>query len=335
MRLTLSQALPSVAAIIGQNQNSVRVLDYLNRGQEELLAKGRWVGTRLRYRVCVTGDSITWPREVETIEAMTASGYTIQLHNQWYEFQEFTPYGDGTNFNNFYQYPRGIMVDKGDAISFDDLCGAGNPKRLKVYATSQEDVDSRILLQFYDCAGNYVRSNDPVEGWLDGEFVGINATTPQQTINVVGNWVGVQKPITNGFIRIHELDTVTGLERVLAVYQPDEINPTYRRSKVPNVLLNSQNKNGSATVDVIGSARFIPALKPRDYLIIQSVSAIAQMALSIYRRENNQDQMAMAAEAMAVKILDEQLEKWIGTGAQTIVNFQMASGAGNFQSNFV
>lgn len=343
-RLTLSQVLPAVADALAQNQSSQRALNLLNAAQEELLNKARWVGTRIKFRVWTTGPFITWPREIEVLEGIKVCGRPLQLHNQWYEFLEFGAddrhgYSGGEWLGGGYwrgNQGGGIAVDQGEVISFDDVCPNGNPKKLKVYAQATEDVNARILLQFYDDDGNYVRSNDPTEGWVDGEFVSINATTPATTINTVSNWVGVQKPITNGVVRITELDTVTNLERLLAVYQPSETNPSYRRSKLPNLVwADRANQPRPVSVFVIGKQRFIPALSPRDYLVISMKSAIVEMAVSIYNRNNKQPQQAQFFENKAVQLLDEQLASWIGDSTITVPQFNLATGAGAGPMNYI
>lgn len=335
MRLTLSQVLPDVAEVLNQNPNSAKVLRYLNRAQEELLNQGRWVGTTVKYHICTSSGFVTWPRELATIEAMTVNGHAALVKNQWFEFIEY-----GADYRDYYyggawsfgwNRPTSTALDQGEAISFDDVCGTGNAKKLKVYAQATEDPSARILLQFYDGAGNYVRSNDTAEGWVEGEFVAINATTPQTTINAVSSWVGVQKPVTNGTIRITELDTVTGLERTLAIYEPGETNPSYRRTQITSLGC----RTSCSSVTVIGKTRFIPALKPRDYLCLQSAGAIIAKAKAVYSSDNNNFEAAQYYDARALDLLDKELGAWIGSGGTQTVGVNMAFGASLGQQNFI
>lgn len=336
-RLTLSDLLPDVSEALNLTKSGQRAIRYINQAQEELLPKGRWVGTLIRYRICSQSPVITWPRQLGTIEAMSQNGFPVDLHNQWYDFMDYGPremYRDSWWYGN----SRWSMTsgDLPESISFAEVNPAGNPKKLKVYASATEDASARILLQFYDQSGNYVRSDDATEGWVDGEFVSINATTPQTTINAVSSWVGVQKPCTNGTIRVVELDTVTNLERTLAIYEHDETSPSYRRSKIPSPLCNpswqvglNNTSNTPCVLTVIGKQRLVKATQPRDYLALQSKAAIIEMCRSIYKRENNLPQEAPIYEQKAVNLLDEQLLEWIGSGAQTVPQFDMAFGYGS------
>lgn len=350
MRLTLSQVIPDVAEALNQNQNSARVLRYINRGQEELLNKARWVGTTIKYRVCTDSGFITWPRELATIEAMSTHGVPSILKNGWYEFLEYgadfrSQYAGGQWTDGWINLKQKVGVDQGEAIAFAQIPNTGNPMKLKVYARAAEASSARILLQFYDPSGNYIRTNDGANGWVDGEYVAINATTPATTINTVGSWVGVQKPITNDVVRITALDTVTNFETLLAVYAWNETNPSYRQTNIENLcpgVCSSTQVSGSGlsnpcptSVCVVGKQRFIPAQQPTDYMMLQSISAIVAMSLSVYKRLNNQKTESVEYEQLATQILDDELASWIGYGAQQTPHFQYAYNAQQGQNNYI
>lgn len=332
--------LPEVADVINVNQSSQKALRYLNRAQEELLNQERWVGTTIKYRVCIYDGIITWPRELATIEAMKVGNTPALLKNQWFEFLEYgADYRDryfagswSEGFNLFGGGRQSVAVDQAEAISFVDVCAGGNAKKLKVYAQANEAAGARILLQFYDNTGTFIRTNDPTESWVDGEFVSLNASAPQTTINAVSSWVGVQKPLTNDVVRITELDTVTGLERPLAQYDWNEISPAYRRTRV---MQGCGDRKCPTSVTVIGKQRFTPAIKPRDYLCLQSQGAIIAQAKAIYLRDNNNLQESMALAATATDLLDKELGAWIGSGSQQTVGINMLFGAENSQQNFI
>ena len=343
MRLTLSQLIPAVAQTLNLNSSGAagsKVIDYINRAQEELLNMGRFVGTTIKYKICSASGFITWPREIQTIEAMQINGAPATLQNQWYQFldygADYRPYYSGGAWGNGFRNYRsfGTGIDEREAISFDDVCVCENAKKLKVYGTATEAAGARILLQFYDGQGNYVRTNDATEGWVDGEFVAINSTTPQTTVNAVTAWVGVQKPITNGVVRITELDTVTNLERLLAVYAPDETNPSYRRTYLPGFCWNG-GPNPARSITVLGSQRFIPALNPRDYLCLASKPAIIWKAKAVYLADNNNVQESAIYDAKAFACLNDELNKWTGGGNIQTPRFNAAKACEIGEQNFV
>lgn len=339
MRITLAQVIPGVATALNQNQSSQRVLDYINRAQEELLNKARWVGTRIHYSICTTCNFITWPRQMETIEAIAVCGRPLTLHNEWYKFQDFGPWSRGSFFpapppgTQWRNHPHGVAIDRTDAISYADIDPTGNPKKLKVYSVAKEATGARILLQFHDINGNWIRSNDAAEGWVDGEFVTLSANGTL-TKNTVGSWEGVQKDITNGTVRVTEYDMVTGLERNLALYEPSETNPTYRRTFLPGLGC-QLNSTHPLRIQAVGKQRFISALNPRDYMMLQSSSAIISMAIAKYKHDNNQIQESLIYEQKAIQILDDELGAWVGYGTLQVPQFNMAFGMSQGEKNFI
>src|SRR6188474_248827 len=85
-RLTLSSVRDAIAEAIGCCADDDRVARQLNKAQRRLMAKNKWVGTTVRYRVCVSAGCLTWPRQIETIEAFAICDCPGRLRDQWFEF---------------------------------------------------------------------------------------------------------------------------------------------------------------------------------------------------------------------------------------------------------
>ena len=85
-RLTLSSVRSAIAEAIGCCADDDRVARQLNKAQRRLMAKNKWVGTTVRYRVCVSAGCLTWPRQIETIEAFAICDCPGRLRDQWFEF---------------------------------------------------------------------------------------------------------------------------------------------------------------------------------------------------------------------------------------------------------
>ena len=69
MKLTLANIKTPISKVLGMASTDSRVVDYINEAQERLLYKGKWPHTYARYRVESEDGMITWPRQLETIEA--------------------------------------------------------------------------------------------------------------------------------------------------------------------------------------------------------------------------------------------------------------------------
>jgi hypothetical protein len=153
MILTLADIKTAVARVLSTNTNDERVAEYVSRAQERLLHKGKWVGTYGRYRVCVNDSCLTWPREIETIEAAALCNWPIDIRNGWYEFL-----GTGPGVSNDNCGCARNLIDRGNSIAFDDVRGTG--KKLAFYADSIEDLGAEVLVRYYDSNGNKYYTTD-------------------------------------------------------------------------------------------------------------------------------------------------------------------------------
>lgn len=302
--------------------DTTRICDYLNRAQERLLYEGKWVGTYARYKVCTHRRCITWPRQLETIEGLKICGAPMTLRNVWYDFLGYGCYGDVGRYRYGGNLPLGddAIHDLGNVVLHRDL--EGEDKVVRVYADVTESASAVINLQGYDENGNWVRTQ--VSGaWIDGENVAIS-TTPTNSVTV---WrapgpLAVRKPVTNGVVRLYSYDTGTTDQVDLAVYEPDETIPQYRRSRLP-CLPNSccgdddaeDDECSNVPVEVIGKLRQIPVSADEDWLIIQHVEALRLACKAIKKEENNLQAEAIPLWAQAKQLLQKQLGHYLGDGA--------------------
>jgi hypothetical protein len=310
MRSTLSDVLPVCARALGDCANNQVVIDKINEVQERLLPMGKWVGTYQHYRFCAPSGCITLPRQLETVETAAVCGGPVRIRNEWYEF-----IGNGFGLD-----PRCTrhFQDKGENwISFDDVLG--DNKKLRVYSDTVEDPNAKIFLQFWN--ENKLPVKTFVGGrWIDGEMVTIsNAQVNTVNFCMAGGWVGVQKPITNGHVFIYEYDTVNLTQRLLAMYEPDETRPNYRRYVIPFSNSTSGDTCLSEQVDVIAKLRFIPARNPDDWMIIGNRGALKVGCKALHAEDNSAFSESIVYWQLARNILDNELNQFMGDGMEPII----------------
>lgn len=319
--LTLLDVRPTLARVIGCCLGDARIAQYANEAVQRLLPRGKWRGTYARYRVFLSSGCITWPRQIETIEAFSICNWPRLIRSEWFEFL-----GEGAGLANGNSYCGDALLDRGEAIAFDDVFGTN--KKLKVYADVPEDANAQLFVQYYDQNANWVRQSPTI----NGEYIPINAVAPQLSAHFCMNfgWVGVQKPVTNGIIRVYEYDTVTLAQKPLAIYEPDETRPIYRRSLVPGLSANvssssSDDSSGCTTgnsITVLAKLRFIPVRDDTDYLLIGNLPAIKDQVQAILKRERNLFEEAMQYEASAVNELQQELKSYQGSGMTPEIRVQ-------------
>lgn len=331
-RLTLAQAKASrIPQVLGLNPESPAFVAILNEATQRLLSRGTWVGTYGRYRICTFNGCLTWPRQFETIEAVALCDVALVIRNQWFEFME---QGAGLQGGNCNCDGGWQLFDRGNVCTFDDIRGTG--KQVRVYADVAEDADAKILLLGYDDDGNWIRTF--VDGvWIDGEQVAVS-TTPVNSTKNFSSLVNVQKPVTNGSVRLYEFNTDDSTQRALAVYEPDETLPSYRRSYVGGISnLNNcgcvpntdPDSCSQKTVTVMAKLAFIPVVNDTDYLLIGNVPALKEMCRAVRFGEQDSPlamQQAQTAEARAIAEVNAELVSWLGSGTRISVQVDNAPG---------
>lgn len=291
-----------------------RIPDYVNEAQQRMMAKGKWVGTTQLYRICVGADScLVWPRQIETIEAWALCDSPGIIRNGFYEFA-----GNGPGILSESSCWFRTLIDKGRACAFDEIGENTLTKRVQVTADVPEDAGARILLQGYDENGAWIRTEDGGV-WIDGEYVAIS-TTVTRTLNFFTTLTGVQKPVTNGPVRLAEYDdTGSMVIKQLAYYESDEEVPDYRKSFIPGMANINESSDSSTctnkTVTVVAKLRHIPVVNDIDWLTIGSLGAFKLMVQAILKEERNLMGEAAAYEGKAFSLLQDELHSYEGDGA--------------------
>lgn len=326
MKSTMQDVLDSgIPRVLNLSPSDPRIYRYCNEAIARLMTRGKWVGTVGRFRFCTEDDCLTWPRQIATIEAVAVCDQPITIRNGWFEFldsgyglQESGSCSCGAN-----------LFDRGECCTFADIRGTN--KKVKVYADVTEAAGAKILIQGYDQNDNWIRTepNGVGTGWEDGEYVALNAATPQTSTKFFKAITSVQKPNTNGVIRLYELNTSDNTQRAIAIYEWDETRPVYRKSQIPGLTSNGETCN-TKTVTVQAKLAFIPVKKATDWLLIGNIPAIKDMCQSIAKRENNLISESAAWEASAINELQKELRTYSGAGVVNAVRMQPKeiSGAG-------
>ncbi len=338
MRTTLAQLRASrIPAYLGLCATDPRIVQWCNEAQQRLLTGGDWVGTYGRYVFCLDEGCITWPRQIATIDAVAVCDRPIQVRNEWFEFLDSGPWiqsGDSCNNDSnspFCNRYGGLQLyDRGEAVTFADIRGTN--KKIKVYIDNANDAGKTILIQGYDENGQWILTDD---GSTDGELVTL-AALPVTTTHFFSSITGIQKQVTKGNVRLYEYDTDEATQRAIAVYEPDETTPVYRRSIIPglsqlsnNGCCNTDEDCTTKTVTVMAKLAFIPVVKDTDYLIISNLGAMKLAMKALQMEENNQFQDAdylmngrydAAGKKVggAVQILEDELRRYLGQSVPSL-----------------
>lgn len=314
MRLTYADIKNEVGLPVSLCGTHPDLLPYVNEACQILWNEGDWPGKYIKYRVrvsnlCDKTRAIVWPRQLETIEAMNQDCQPIGIRDMWFEFIE----NSTGSLENYMR--RNISADMQECCLFEEVPTGGNEK-IKVYCDKAEIVGATILLLGYDDNNQWIRTQDINGVWQDGEYVVLNNITPSVTVNVFSKVTGVQKPLTNGYVRLYSFNTVTLIELPLAVYDYDETIPVYRKTRLTGAIANN-----CQCVTVMGRRRFIPIAKDTDYVYPPHMPAIKTMIIALVKRDNAQWQEYTVAGTQAKYLLSKMNQQYRGNGAVRGIRF--------------
>lgn len=331
MKKSLAQAKAStIPQAVGLAACDPRFLTLLNEAQARLADMGKWWGTYKKLRICVTAGCITWPREVKTVEAMNVCGVGIPIQNGWYEFQQDVP-APGIGCESCEQRQ---LLDRGTVTQYRDFTGLS---KVRVYLSQASDANKRVLLQGVDANGDAIRTLDAVTGeYVWGEYVTLAAPFVESSSSfAVPVLTGAQKPVTNGRLTVTGVNVATGAETEVAVWEPAEESPCYRRTYLVNRPTGCSDGNSCADegdgcvpaatdctgnmMEAIVRMEFLPALVDSDWLFIGNLQALKHMMRAIQKEDRNEYTEAEREVQLALRALRNELEAY-SPKERTVVN---------------
>lgn len=305
MRNTLQQAKNAeLAAPIGICSTHALFIPLLNEAQQRIvMGPEKWWQMVQRYRIDVTGATITWPRHIATIESLSVSNIPINTRNGWFEFLD-QGYGirscDGTT--------DWEAIDRGTAVTYSDVEPSG--KKLKLYSDLSEAGGITMTVMGYNDSTNWIRH--AITG-ADGEVIAVptNPAVPVISTNYFSAITGIVfSGVRKGNVRLYELNVTAATQRQIGLYEPDEITPSYRR-----MFIGGMCDDTTRTIDAMVKLEFIPAANNNDFLMVANLPALKLMMFAI-DSENKRDFAAAeryASECWA--ILTREAGHYLGTGS--------------------
>jgi hypothetical protein len=314
MRLILSQACQLLAEYVeyGLCETDPRVVNGINLAIERLLPTLNPDKTIGRYQFDLINSMITCPREVKTILAASTSyayctGFpacgggpactTIyDVKSRWYEMLPGGPRG-------FLACAPNILMDLGTGYSTFADCSSDEPYTLQLYADlPQATSEGMIVINGLDADGNNLVSYENNQ-WIPGMTMAIpiQGQNYTQSTLAVSQIVSVNKPQTVGRLRLYGVDA-NGNQTALAVWQPEELNPDYRRYLVSWPY---QDSPVPPIITCLCKRRFYWVTNQYEDLLITNVGALQNALMGIKFEKAGAFDQAGACWRTAIAILDQ------------------------------
>lgn len=279
---------------------------YLNEAVELLANMGLWDPLVGYMDICTTGCEITLPDDIEVPLAVNVGGVPADFRNKWFEFHLNGPGSEcceGTcNFS---------WMDKGNFPTFRD------PVKASYIAAYPEMAETITTIRVYgfDVNEKWIMTEDSNGVLQDGFDVpviyGLGSGTPSAV--KVKRITRVQKPVSNGFIKLVALDDGSSSGgTLLGLFKPSDTEPQFRRIKVSGggtQFLMTASSNSTSTnccktwVRMRFRKKMLLLSSPDDVIFLHSVTAIKMALMAIKKYESDlaqeyQTYLGMAKEAL-------------------------------------
>lgn len=239
--------------------------------------------------ICSTdsGRCITLPREVETPYAVNIGGHPALGLHQLYNFHLNGP-GDCRLSCDWTWQDQG-----GSHAVYRDL---STPSKIVAYVQRKEDSGKKLIVFGFDANGNpldTVTSAGRVPGYSVPTIYGY--AMPDSVAPVVARITQVLKDPTVGSIRLSTIDSSGPTGVLLAVYEPDERFPQYRRIRL----------NRPCSWARVAYRKINPVFDSRsDHVMLKSRLGflLAMQAVKFYSEKNFAEAHSCEADAARLEI---------------------------------
>lgn len=309
MVINYGQAKQQLASVVknGLCPDDPEVGQYINEACARLVDSGKWKGMIRPVAICHRAGLFTLPWDVDTILAASDCGVPVSVNNQFYEFLPGGP------FKMSECNPWREIAERGEnyCTAFD-ITGA---MKIRVYNDLAQDNGKAILFQGINDDKNWVQTVDGGDV-VDGEPIIFNNATPPVTTTTWTKLEAVQKELTQGYIRIYQVDPDTNENMgLLSVYHPNEENISYRRYFYGNFCRNRCNDGEEKyhPLQFLCKVRFTPLVRDTDLVPITAPGALKNMVQALWPERNGQLDVAQAFEQRAINYLQNELKQSQGS----------------------
>jgi len=284
------------------------VLENINSVMERFQTMGKWKSCFVEIALTVYDGVVTLPRHCQSMMFYRKNNAPIAIKNQWFEWLQF-----GLGFREVDKC-MSFAFDQGSRFcSFRDFAA---PRKLRAKAMSGDDATIAVVFQGTTADGRRVYTDEPpathpVNGAKVTLSGGVGTTT-----ELFAAFEGFSKPATHDYVEIWTVNPVDSSdETLIALYEPGEIAPQYRRYKVGPL-------EGTDTMHAICKLQYVPLASDMDMLFPSNTGAIKNGLLALSFEDQAELEKSDGYWARAFGILNSELaQERGGANAPVVFNF--------------
>ena len=279
---TLEEMVELVKGFVGDSGTCSyeRGVKAVNQARRLLWNKRNWTSQEEYVQICCVNDCFTLPNRYEQIKLAWIGDDSVSLADEWFNATNaFALRAD-------HSCHRGIVEVGGLHVLFRDY--TTHPYQIGVMAEESEDIGVELMFDAQDQYDTYHKVKVTTE----------NPPTLAKSDLLVKGIRAVSKPVTKGRIRVYAYDTALEAKTLIAIYQPNDSNPTFRRFKAPKTC---------ECITLYASKKYFDLTDPKE-LCEFIPDAMIYAILALNSRENRKAQEFMQNLSLAVQEQEKEME---------------------------
>jgi len=278
---TLEEMVELIKGFVGDSGTCSyeRGVKAVNQARRLMWNKRAWSSQEEYVQICCVNDCFTLPARYEQIKLAWIGDQSVSLADEWFNAtNEFALHAD-------HSCHRGITEVGGLHVLFRDY--TTHPYQIGVMAEEAEDIGVELMFEAQDQYDTYHKV----------KVTTANPPTLAKSDLLVKGIRGVTKPITKGRIRVYAYDTVLEAKTLIAIYQPNDANPTFRRFKAPRTC---------ECITLYASKKYFDLTDPKE-LVEFIPDAMIYAVLALNSRENRKAQEFLSNLSLAVQEQEKEM----------------------------
>jgi hypothetical protein len=279
---TLEEMVELVKGFVGDSGTCSyeRGVKAVNQARRLLWNKRAWTTQEEYVQICCVNDCFTLPARYEQIKLAWIGDESASLADEWFNATNAFALQAGNSCH------RGIVEVGGLHVLFRDY--TTHPYQIGVMAEEAEDIGVELMFEAQDQYDTYHKvkvttANPPTLAKSDLLVKGIRSVT---------------KPVTKGRIRVYAYDTALEAKTLIAIYQPNDAHPTFRRFKAPRTC---------ECITLYASKKYFDLSDPKE-LVEFIPDAMIYAVLALNSRENRKAQEFLSNLSLAVQEQEKEME---------------------------
>lgn len=279
-----AQADIGIKNVSGYCSDTEQFIWQVNTVTERLIKRGNWFSTEQLGQFVIYGCDVVFPRFVGTVLGVRfCCDDFSQIQNNWFAIIGPTSCHNWTS--------TATLRDNGMVPCFNQIT-SNTGKFIRYCVVKQQDYNKNITLYGKQYGAQPLQELDPDENWISGLTL-TSANPFAQSTTLVTEITSVTREATQGMAYLYQYDPTTTDLIMLAIYEPSETRPRYRRMKIIQPhggrggIVDSYGRC-ERHLEVMFKLQFIPVVAANDFLLISDFAAL-KLGIQALKREDAGD----------------------------------------------